>query len=125
MKHYVLEINGQELKCRLTTANVRKVESKLGGDSLMITLMKKKVLGAGDISAILHGSLQALEHGYTAEKVDTLIDDYIDNGGDLMTLQSECMEIMKVSGFFKETPQSQTKEVDKEEMKETMKVILN
>lgn len=125
MKHHVLEINGLELKCRLTTQNTRKLESKLGGESLMLMLMRKKVLGAGDISAIIHSSLQPLEHGYTTEKVDNLIDEYIDNDGDLMTLQQECMEIMKVSGFFKESPQNQEQEVDKEQVDEAMKVLLN
>ena len=40
MKHHVLEINGLELKCRLTTQNTRKLESKLGGESLMLMLMR-------------------------------------------------------------------------------------
>ena len=48
MKYYTLEINGQELKCRLTTQNTKKLEEKLGGESLMLMLVKKKVLGAGD-----------------------------------------------------------------------------
>ena len=125
MKYHTLEINGQELRCRLTTQNTRKLEEKLGGESLMLMLVKKKVLGVGDISAILHSSLQALEHGWTAQKVDNLIDEYIDNDGDLFTLQQECMNIMKVSGFFKESPQNQEQEVDKEEAKETMSLLLN
>ena len=125
MKHYVLCINEKELKCRLTTQNTRKLEAKLGGESLMLMLMRKKVLGANEISAIIHSSLQALEHGYTAEKVDNMIDEYIDNDGDLMSLQKECMEIMKASGFFKETPENQQEEVDKEEAKETMSLLLN
>ena len=87
--------------------------------------MRKKVLGVGDISAILHASLQPLEHGWTAQKVDNFIDEYIDNDGDLFTLQQECMEIMKASGFFKESPQSQEQEVDKEQAKEAMDLLLN
>ena len=30
MKYHTLEINGQELRCRLTTQNTRKLEEKLG-----------------------------------------------------------------------------------------------
>ena len=117
MKYHTLEINGQELRCRLTTQNTRKLEEKLGGESLMLMLVKKKVLGVGDISAILHSSLQALEHGWTAQKVDNLIDEYIDNDGDLFTLQQECMNIMKVSGFSRRVHRTKSRKWTRKKQK--------
>lgn len=122
MKYHVLEINGKELKCRLTTTSVVQLEKKYG-QNLMMLVIKKKILGVSEIADIINASLTKFEHGYTVNKVYDLIDDYVDNGGDLMKLQENVMDIFKVSGFFADSPQENQKEVDMEEVERTMKLI--
>lgn len=126
MKYHVLRILDKELKCRLTTQATVQLERKFG-ENLMLTLLKKKILGATEIAEIINASLQKFEHGYTINKVYDLIDEYVDEGGDLMALQNECMEIFKVSGFFANGPQqtNRTNEVDMEEVQKAMKLIAN
>lgn len=101
MKHYVLNIAGKELKCRLTTQGIMDVERKLGGKNILKVIMEDEVPSLSMVMVILHAALQPLEHGYTLDKVYKLYDDYIEEGNTYMDLVPEVIQILEASGFFK------------------------
>lgn len=56
-----------------------------------------------EIIAVLHASLQALEHGYTEEAVCDLYDEYIDEGHNLSDIVPVVIEVFQVSGLIGKT----------------------
>jgi hypothetical protein len=62
----------------------------------------------------LHASLQAIEHGYTIEKVYELYDEYVEEGMTYTDLIPELISVLEVSGFFKRPPQDQEEQQKQE-----------
>lgn len=105
MRHHVINIAGQELKCRLNTQNTIAIEKKLGGRNVLKVIMDEQIPSVEVVLHILHASLQALEHGYTMDKVYQLYDEYVEEGKTYTDLVPELMSVLEVSGFFKRPPQ--------------------
>jgi hypothetical protein len=105
MKHHVLNIAGKELKCRLNTQTTIQLEKKLGGKNVLKVLMDDQIPSLDMVLSTLHASLQALEHGYTMEKVYALYDEYVEDGKTYADLVPELINVLEVSGFFKRAPQ--------------------
>ncbi|TDT63427.1 DUF6096 family protein [Fonticella tunisiensis] len=110
MKYHVINMAGRELKCRLNTQNTIAVEKKLGGKNILKILMDDQIPSLDMVLNILHASLQALEHGYTLEKVYELYDEYVDEGKTYIDLVPELINVLEVSGFFKRPPQEEQKD---------------
>lgn len=110
MKYYVVNIGDKELKCRLNTQNIITLEKKLGGKNVLKVLMDDQIPSLDMVMSTLHASLQALEHGYTLEKVYALYDEYVEEGKTYMDLVPELINVLEVSGFFKKPPQEEAKE---------------
>lgn len=107
MKHHVINMAGQELKCRLNTQNIVALERKLGGKNILKVLMDEQILSVDIVLNVLHLSLQALEHGYTLDKVYKLYDEYVEEDKTYMDLIPELMSVLEVSGFFKMPPKEE------------------
>lgn len=105
MRHHVINIAGQELKCRLNTQNTIAIEKKLGGKNVLKVIMDEEIPSVEVVLNILHASLQALEHGYTMDKVYQLYDEYVEEGKTYTDLIPELMNVLEISGFFKRPPQ--------------------
>lgn len=105
MKHHVITIGGQELKCRLNSQNIINLEKKFGGKSVLKILMDEQIPGLEMVLSTLHASLQALEHGYTMQDVYELYDDYVEEGKTYTDLIPELLNVLEVSGFFKRPAQ--------------------
>lgn len=105
MKHHVITMGGQELKCRLNTQNIINLEKKFGGKSVLKILMDEQIPGMDMVLSTLHASLQALEHGYTMQDVYDLYDDYVEEGKTYTDLIPELLSVLEVSGFFKRPAQ--------------------
>lgn len=110
MKYHVITIAGQELKCRLDTQNTINLEKKLGCKSILKVFMDEQIPSLGMVLSTLHASLQALEHGYTMDKVYKLYDAYVDEGKTYTDLVPELINVLEVSGFFKRPPQEEQKD---------------
>lgn len=109
MKHHVIEIAGQELKCRLNTQNIINLEKKFGGKSVLRILMDEQIPGLDMVLSTLHASLQALEHGFSMQDVYELYDDYVEEGKTYTDLIPELLNVLEVSGFFKRPAQEAKK----------------
>lgn len=109
MKHHVITIAGQELKCRLNTQSIVNIEKKFGGKSLLKILLDDQIPGMDVVLSTLHASLQALEHGYTLADVYDLYDEYVEEGNTYTDLIPELLNILEVSGFFKRPVQEKKK----------------
>lgn len=109
MKHHVITMAGKELKCRLNTQNTIALEKKFNGKSVLKVLMEEQIPSLEMVLSTLHASLQALEHGYTMEKVYNLYDEYIEDGKSYTDLIPELITVLEVSGFFKRPPQEEQK----------------
>lgn len=105
MKHHVITMAGKELKCRLNTQNCIALEKKLGGNNVLKVLMDEQIPSLDMVLNTLHASLQAMEHGYTINKVYELYDEYIEDGNTYTDLIPELITVLEVSGFFKRPPQ--------------------
>lgn len=109
MKHHVLTIAGQELKCRLNTQSIINLEKRFGGKSVLKILMDEQIPGLDMVLSTLHASLQALEHGYSMTDVYDLYDEYVEEGKTYTDLIPELLSVLEVSGFFKRAPQEEKK----------------
>lgn len=98
------EAGGKTLKLRLTSRACVDLEKKLGRNPVEIFLdaSKGKLPTVGDVIAILHASLQALEHGYTETATCALYDEYIDDGHNLFDFVPVILEVFRVSGLIGE-----------------------
>ncbi len=115
MRHHVIEMAGQELKCRLTTQNIVALERKIGGRNILKVLMDDQIMSVDIVLLTLHASLQAIEHGYTMDKVYSLYDAYVESGKTYMDLLPELISVLEVSGFFTRPPQEEQKNPDQAE----------
>lgn len=104
MKYHVITIGGKELKCRLRTQDIMDLEKKLGGQNVLKVIMDDQIPSLTVTLATLHASLQALEHGYTMEKVTELYDEYVEEGKTYTDLMPELINVLEASGFFKKPP---------------------
>lgn len=109
MKHHVITMAGKELKCRLNTQNCLALEKKLGGKNVLKVLMEDQIPSLDMVLNTLHASLQALEHGYTIDKVYALYDEYVEDDKTYTDLIPELITVLEVSGFFKRPPQEEEK----------------
>lgn len=106
MLYTTLQVGDKEYKLRLPAKAAVDVERKLGRSVLSI-------FGDGDIKdmpgvetlvTVLHGSLQAYEHGLTLSDTYDIYDAYNENGGSYAGMIKELVEVLKISGFFKGAP---------------------
>lgn len=118
MKHHVITMGGQELKCRLNTQNIINLEKKFGGKSVLKILMDEQIPGMDMVLSTLHASLQALEHGYTMQDVYDLYDDYVEEGKTYTDIIPELLTVLEVSGFFKRPAQGAKKSRKKKQDQE-------
>lgn len=103
MLYTTVNICGRELKLRLTNQVCVALEKKLGKNPIAVLAVDPDagiVPLNSDILAILHASLQPLEHGYTEQAVNNLIDEYIDDGHTINELYPVVVEIFRVSGLL-------------------------
>jgi len=110
MLYTTLKVGNQEYKLRLPAKIAVDVERKIGKSLLM-------VFGEGKMSdlpsietvvTVLHGSLQAYQHGITMDDAYEIYDRYIENGGSYAGMMRELVEVLKISGFFKAAPTTET-----------------
>lgn len=102
-----LSVGDKEYKLRLPAKAAADVERKLGKSVLSI-------FGEGELKdlpttetivTLLHGSLQAYNHGITLNDTYDIYDRYLADGGSYAGMISELVEVLKVSGFFRGAPE--------------------
>lgn len=102
LNHVVCTISGKDYKLRLGSRNIEEFEAKNGS---ILQLVSNEELPVGSYVALLHASLQALQHGITKDACYSIFDAYIDEGHDIADFIKEVlMPTLKVSGYFKKLP---------------------
>ena len=105
MMYTTVTIGEKDLKLRLDARNCVDLERKMGKSPLDVFVSAQtngKVPGFEDLIFIFHSSLQKYNKGFTLDKTYDLYDEYIEAGNTLEDFVPLIMEILKVSGFFKE-----------------------
>jgi hypothetical protein len=127
MKPYeTLTVCGSEIHLKITTANAVKLEEQLGTDLLsgLEKLAEVKTLAKYYFAAAvsLNDSINSIDDVYQ------LFDDYVNDGGEIDTLQKLMIEVLLVSGILsKETYDMQKKMTEKqmEALLEMQRKLLN
>ena len=127
MKPYeTLTVCGSEIHLKITTANAVKLEEQLGTDLLsgLEKLAEVKTLAKYYFAAAvsLNDSINSIDDVYQ------LFDDYVNDGGEIDTLQKLMIEVLLVSGILsKETYDLQKKMTEKqmEALLEMQRKLLN
>lgn len=105
MLYTTFTVGGIDYKLRLTAKACVDLEKKLGSSPLNVfaTIASDGTMPElGNMIAILHASLQPLQHKITLDEAYAIYDNYVDEGNTLMDLVPVILEVFKVSGFFKE-----------------------
>ncbi len=113
MNYIEFKVGENEYKLRLGAQQIAQVEKKLGGNLLNIfmEIEKNQMPTLTDILIILHGAMQKYNHGITIEKIYEIYDEYVDGGYSYVDLIPVLVEVLKISGFFKEAPQENENQV--------------
>lgn len=103
------KVKDTEYKLKLTAGEISRLETVYGCSLLKLVDDNMRLFIALDI---IHGAMQKFHHGIDREDLNTIYDDYIDEGGSQLELiQDIILELFKVSGFF---PKSIEKKMEKE-----------
>lgn len=105
----IWEVGGEELKLKLTTSVITKLESKYRVN-LLNTLNDGSIPPLSMMLEVTQAALQKFHHGMKLEKVMNLFDEYLEEGGSQIDfLTNVYIPIFTASGFFS---QAQAQEVN-------------
>lgn len=112
MLYTTLKVGDKEYKCRLTTKSFVELEKKLGTNPLnvLMAMDDKSLPPLGSLLAIVHASLQTLEHGISMDDVYDIYDAYCADGKTIGDLVWFIHDLLVDSGMM-------PKVEDKEEVK--------
>ena len=98
--YFDFETNEQVYKLRLTTKSIMDLEKRIGCNPLSIFGNGNRIPSVTEMVAILHSSLQAMNHGITLEKAASIFDSYLEEGHTVTDFISVIVDIYKVSGII-------------------------
>lgn len=105
MKFISFKVGKKIYRLRFGAQQVVEVEKNLGGKNVLDLFMKlngDNMPTLKECLVVLHGSMQKLNHDVTMKKVYDIYDKYVDEGKTYIDLIPVLMDVMKISGFFKE-----------------------
>lgn len=103
MPFAVWTVGETEYKLKLSIGEIERLERVLSLGNIMNPLMMIERNGLPPISYIIdlfHAGLQKFHHGYSRSDTAELVNEYLDNGGNLMGLIPIAMDLFKASGFL-------------------------
>lgn len=97
-----IEINGQVYKLRLRTIDVVQIEKKLGHNlmDMFMEVEKGKLPQLREMLIILHGAMNAYNHGINEAKLYELYDQYIAEGHTMFDLVPLVLELLQNGGII-------------------------
>ena len=93
---------GKEYKLRLTTRATIALEKQIGCNPLLIFGNGDTIPTITTMVAVLHASLQQLEHGITLNDAYDIFDCWLEDGHIMTEFIPVIMEIYKVSGLVQQ-----------------------
>ncbi len=117
MKYFELELDGETIELRMTTANAKTLEKKT--DKSIFDLVQD--MSVTNISKMLMYLLKGKKDNVSEKEADDLVDKLIDNEYTYEKIMMEVIfEALVVSGFLSKEQLEETKTL-KEEVKESNK----
>ncbi len=117
MKYFELELEGQTIELRMTTANAKTLESKTGKSIFDLV----QDMSVTNISKMLLYLLKGKKDNVCEKEADELVDKLVDNGYTYEKIMMEIIfEALVVSGFLSKEQLEEAKTL-KEEVKENNK----
>ncbi|MFD2334688.1 DUF6096 family protein [Cohnella sp. GCM10020058] len=107
MRYSELQFGSQELKLRLAASNTIALEKQLGGRSpldVLLGMERGEMVSVTNLLTILHAASQKFQHGVSMQKIMDLYDEYVESGNTYTDLLPALLDVLRVSGFFKEAP---------------------
>lgn len=101
MNYITFTAGNRDYKLRLTTRNIVELEKKLGCNPIGIFGNGSSIPTLTQMVAILHASLQSLEHGITVDMAYDIFDRYLEQNS-MTDFLSVIIDIYKVSGIMRE-----------------------
>lgn len=99
---YNFEVGNKTYELKLTTKSVMQLEKKIGMNPMMIFGMDGGNIPTVSVMvAILHASLQAMNHGFSEDDAAQLFDDWISEGHIYTDFVEVIYEIYVASGIIK------------------------
>lgn len=99
---------GKDYKLRLDTRNTINLEKRLGCNPISVFGDGDTIPTVGSMVAILHASLQPLQHGISVDDAFTIFDKWLEDGNTTVDFVKVILEIYKVSGIVPNTDESET-----------------
>ena len=102
-------VGGEDYKLKLTTADICQLEEKWGR-GLFNVMMAGDIPALGVMLTVVQTAVKRWNHGIKFSQVQTMFDQYVEEGGSLLSLFTDVvMPTLSVSGFF---TQSQREDLD-------------
>lgn len=101
MKYVDFEAGNKSYKLRLNTRNVVALEKQLGCNPLSIFGDGETIPPVAQMVAILHSSLQQLNHGISYNDALDIFDEYLADGNQMTDFITVIVDIFKASGLIK------------------------
>ena len=103
MNYIDFEAGNKSYKLRLNTRNTVLLEKQLGCNPLNIFTDEEQVPTITVMVAILHASLQQLNHGIALNDAYDIFDDYLADGHTTVDFIPVILDIYKASGLIPDT----------------------
>lgn len=102
MLYTEFNVGEKEYKLRLNARNVVALERKLGKNPISIFggIENNELPKLEEVIPILHLSLQQFQNGISEDDTYTIFDNYVDHGGDLVSLIPVILELYRSSGII-------------------------
>ena len=94
------EVAGKEYKLRLTSSAITKLEQRFN-KSLLTAVLDEGIPPVSTVITVIQAALQKYHHGIKSYDVETLFDEYIEEGGTQISLLKDVIyPLMADAGFF-------------------------
>jgi hypothetical protein len=114
MNYVDFSAGNKEYRLRLNTRNVVALEKTLGCNPVSIFGDGDTIPSFTAMVAILHASLQQLNHGITVDKAYDIFDDWINDGNSMVDFVKVILEVYKASGIVPNTTDTTEEAVEHE-----------
>lgn len=102
MNYVIFTAGTHEYKLKLTTKNIVLLEKQIGTNPLAIFGNGEQMPTLTTMVAVLHASLQQLQHGITMTDAYNIFDEYLEDGNTMTDFVHVILDIYRASGLIKD-----------------------
>lgn len=102
MNYVIFTAGTKEYKLKLPTKSIVLLERQLGCNPLAIFGNGEQMPTVTTMVAVLHASLQQLQHGITMVDAYGIFDDYLQDGNSMTDFVQVILDIYRASGLLRD-----------------------